>query len=836
MASLNTSTEGSAINKAYKSILESPGPANSGAAASPTYGQWAIFAVQAPLVSAFQHAGNQESVLRVFRTGEGELADMADEFSEGKIQYGFVKLKDPNTTLQKNVLIAWCGEGVPERTKGYYSGYTTAMQKLFQGYHVQINARTDADLIPENIVKKVQDSSGSKYSGGGAVPSADNAPKPPVASKPVFTPSRVGGGGGSFNPLGGGRTRPVVTPSASADNDGWSDAPQPTRSQLEKVTPAYQRTTVDMASLQSQKQEPSRFQQPATSSNGNTDVVKGGYQPIGKVDIAALRRDAKEKGDVRDEKPTAVKGSYEPVGKVDINAIRARAQGPGGAASPPTSMSPSATGTSQRSSDNDNSSGRISALPKHKPTGNFGGSNFTGTRAPLPSSFDSQPSVPQAPQIGAAGKTFADSAGKTPAQQWAERKAKQGGSVTTSSTDTSRAIPAQTSGGAGGWQSGYTGKKWGSVQTTKTGTSTVSSQRTGDEPSVAQEDDENTAASGGVSAMRDRFKNTSIQSTSGGPPPPMDLSSKPNAPARPAEETQRIPPPPPQVPRPDDDEDDEPGDEAALRPASPIRVAQPIARTAEPHPLQKAEEEEEAPAMPVRSLEKALPAEDGLAPEPRVEGHDPARAAAEAAATPTLGAGKTAIAQYDYEKAEDNELELQEGEQITDIDMVDEDWWMGVNSKGEQGLFPSNYVELVEIGAGASAGAAVGGGGASPAAPAQAATQQGRTATAQYDYEAQEDNELSFPENAKIADVVGIRLFLATIVDEMTDIAGRNSQTKTGGLGNTMGSVDCSLRIMSNWTREQKQGKGGYVFLPYLCASMKNCHIACASSSSSSPV
>ncbi|KAL9056141.1 MAG: hypothetical protein Q9162_003102 [Coniocarpon cinnabarinum] len=754
MASLNTSIEGPAINKAYRSVVESPGPANASAASSPTYGQWAIFSVQAPLVSAFQNAGSQDSVLRVFRTGEGELLDMADEFSEGKIQYGFVRIKDPNTTLPKNVLIAWCGDGVPERTKGYYSGYTSAVQKVFQGYHVQINARTDADLIPETIVKKVQDASGSKYSGGGAVSSAQDAPKPPVASKPVFTPSRVGGGGGNFNPLGAGRTRPTVAPSTSTadSSDGWADAPQPTRSQLEKVAPAYQRTNVDMASLSSQRQEPSRFQQPTPSSNGNPDVVKGGYQPIGKVDIAAIRREAQEKGAVRDERPTAVKGSYEPVGKVDIGAIRARAQGPGGSASPPASMSPSATGTSQRSADNDAGSGRLSALPKPKPAGGLGSSNFTGTRAPLPTSFDSQPSVPNA-QVGAAGRTFADSAGKTPAQQWAERRAMAGGAPTPSA-DTSRTIPAQTSGGgqAGGWQSSYSGKKWDAVQTTKTGASGASSNRTGEDdaaPISARDEEPASTPAGGVSAMRDRFKNAPIPSAASGPPPPMDITSKPNA-ARPAEETQRVPPPPPQVPRPDDEDEDEdegPGDEAALRPQSPIRIARPIARTEEPAPLPKAEEEEEAPVMPVRSLERALPSESRLDAEPAVEDDDTARAVAEQAAAPTTGGtkGRTAIAQYDYEKAEDNEIELREGEQITGIDMVDDDWWMGVNKKGEQGLFPSNYVELVE-GGGASAGAAAG-----AAAPAPS---RGKTATAQYDYEAAEENELTFPEGAKITDVV----------------------------------------------------------------------------------
>jgi hypothetical protein len=38
---------------------------------------------------------------------EGELGDLIEEFSEGRIQFAFVKVKDPNTTLPKYVLIGW---------------------------------------------------------------------------------------------------------------------------------------------------------------------------------------------------------------------------------------------------------------------------------------------------------------------------------------------------------------------------------------------------------------------------------------------------------------------------------------------------------------------------------------------------------------------------------------------------------------------------------------------------------------------------------------------------------------------------------------------------------
>ena len=61
---------------------------------------------------------------------EGELADLIEEFSEGRVQFAYVKVTDPNTGLPKNVLIGWCGEGVPERTKGYFTSHLATVSKF----------------------------------------------------------------------------------------------------------------------------------------------------------------------------------------------------------------------------------------------------------------------------------------------------------------------------------------------------------------------------------------------------------------------------------------------------------------------------------------------------------------------------------------------------------------------------------------------------------------------------------------------------------------------------------------------------------------------------------
>jgi hypothetical protein len=163
--------------------------------------------------------------------------------------------------------------------------------------------------------------------------------------------------------------------------------------------------------------------------------------------------------------------------------------------------------------------------------------------------------------------------------------------------------------------------------------------------------------------------------------------------------------------------------------------------------------------LPVEEI--PVPREEELQDEYEA-GHS-ARAAASAVAEQTFEhaphvadshdqqGGKRALVQYDYEKAEDNEIDLVEGEYVTNIDTVDEDWWMGTNARGESGLFPSNYVELVEGGDAAPAPPAAPvaarepepapapvAPAAHPAAPASAAA--GPTATALYDYEAAEDN------------------------------------------------------------------------------------------------
>ncbi|KAI9268705.1 hypothetical protein BY458DRAFT_475619 [Sporodiniella umbellata] len=140
MSKINFSTHGKDIQAAYDSVIK--GTQN-----------WLIYAFD---------KGTYD--LRVQATGDDGLEGLADEFSDGKVQFAFTQVKDPNTELPKFVFIAWCGSGVPELRKAFFNSQLDEVSKFFKSFHVQINARDEADVDPELIMKRVSESSGANYS------------------------------------------------------------------------------------------------------------------------------------------------------------------------------------------------------------------------------------------------------------------------------------------------------------------------------------------------------------------------------------------------------------------------------------------------------------------------------------------------------------------------------------------------------------------------------------------------------------------------------------------------------------------------------------------------
>nr|XP_055172166.1 hematopoietic lineage cell-specific protein [Nyctereutes procyonoides] len=125
---------------------------------------------------------------------------------------------------------------------------------------------------------------------------------------------------------------------------------------------------------------------------------------------------------------------------------------------------------------------------------------------------------------------------------------------------------------------------------------------------------------------------------------------------------------------------------------------------AEPEPEPKPEPEPEPAAEPENDYEDVgdidIRQEDGEADgdyEDVLEVQSPScPTPAESSGYPAgTGTGISAIALYDYQGEGSDEISFDPDDIITDIEMVDEGWWRG-RCHGHFGLFPANYVKLLQ--------------------------------------------------------------------------------------------------------------------------------------------
>merc|ERR550517_2055911 len=97
-----------------------------------------------------------------------------------------------------------------------------------------------------------------------------------------------------------------------------------------------------------------------------------------------------------------------------------------------------------------------------------------------------------------------------------------------------------------------------------------------------------------------------------------------------------------------------PVEEVPLHHASPANISPPQ------------EEEESLPALPT-------------SPSPNMESY-----------------GTCAVALYDYQATDETEISFDPGQIISHIDQIDPGWWQGLGPDGNYGLFPANYVEVID--------------------------------------------------------------------------------------------------------------------------------------------
>jgi hypothetical protein len=102
---------------------------------------WAVF--------GYEGSTNE---LKVVETGDGDIDEMAEEMSGGKVMYAFVRVIDPNTKLPKFVLINWMGEGVPSTRKGVCARHVTDVGRFLRvSAIVSLMAQPIYGVLPNSI-------------------------------------------------------------------------------------------------------------------------------------------------------------------------------------------------------------------------------------------------------------------------------------------------------------------------------------------------------------------------------------------------------------------------------------------------------------------------------------------------------------------------------------------------------------------------------------------------------------------------------------------------------------------------------------------------------------
>ncbi|XP_027993530.1 drebrin-like protein isoform X3 [Eptesicus fuscus] len=147
-------------------------------------------------------------------------------------------------------------------------------------------------------------------------------------------------------------------------------------------------------------------------------------------------------------------------------------------------------------------------------------------------------------------------------------------------------------------------------------------------------------------------------------------------------------------------EEQEPGQQSPREMFMQKERAVSTASTSSPQPGVCEEPAPSAPACPVQVEEEAVyeepPDQETLYEEPPV-GEQQDTGSVRLDHDPGLsGKGLCARALYDYQAADETEISFDPENLITGIEVIDEGWWRGYGPDGHFGMFPANYVELIE--------------------------------------------------------------------------------------------------------------------------------------------
>ncbi|SCU92796.1 LAFA_0F12926g1_1 [Lachancea sp. 'fantastica'] len=550
------------------------------------------------------------------KLGSG-FSEFLGSFEESKVEYGLARVSPPGSDVQKLVLVGWCPDNAPLKTRASFaSNFGVVANQVLKSYHIQVTARDEDDLDEKELLNKVSNAAGARYSIQNEIPTkTSSAPKPRPSSVPKKPETTTPKPAVSKEPVTVPKNEPTKT---SAGDDDW-DEPE-----------------VEERDLDANPLKPN----------------KSSWNPVGKVDLQKLVAEENSKADPRLVNTVKAESPSKLNPKDDIEKLRQQSK-------------------AQRDAE----------MKK-----------YLGTKPPsvvLPKKSDDM-----------VVKGFQNE--KSPAQLWAEKhQQKTDLSIEKASSEVEK--PDQTSEKE---ENDEAAPEVSDIKSKfeKLNTAEPAIIKPGQVRSPPPSTDAKTSVPTGLSAGPKKLI--------GNPLPGMQKEIDSDSGEERADDDDDW----------DDDEDDDNKATATIsapptqsRPAAPAPAPRPVVQSrvsgkeSSPEPSPKPTEAM-PPALPTRSSESTfvppppprrnvpVTAEKEKEPEQPAEESEPEQPEEfEKPASTKQEKLPSAIAEYDNEAEEHNELAFSEGDKIVNIVFVDDEWWLGeLETTGEKGLFPSNYVQLVD--------------------------------------------------------------------------------------------------------------------------------------------
>ncbi|KAJ3390271.1 hypothetical protein HDU92_000596 [Lobulomyces angularis] len=618
-----------------------------------------------------------DSILRLLGSGDGGLEEVEEEFDEGKMQFAFCKVKEPISGLWKYVLISWCGDGVPVQKKGQFNVFVRDVELFFKGYHVNINARSLEDVSPSLIMKKVKDSAGAKYSihnerGPSAIDSFENSPTKPshTQSTPFksdsYSPNIGTKPSTSYTPTYGAK----VVSSNSHQPSNIASAKQSTYIHSQNKVPTYSPTlNVNSEQVERERQR-KQFEEDMKEKEERERIFCGQG-----VREERLRREKEE----REREAAYIKRKEE----VEQSQQTTKFQ----------NFNNTVQGTSNLASrfQKDIASNGQSQNNATNNFNKFNNHDITPSRASV--SIREEREKREADERARETALIKEREEVEKLQAFkAQQLVERNNEMDTRNKMTS-AIPTP-------------------VQVTSICAKALYDYNADEANEISlREDDIITDIlkidlswwQGTVQGRTGLFPADYVEEIKADIAPPLpdrNLNAEGELAERERREAEKI---------------------------EKQRIAEEKARQEEEYRVQAEKRQQQLEADRLREREQ-------LAKEAEEERKRQAI---------SLSSKLAALALYDYDAQEPNELSLRENEIITNITKLDEDWWQGMNDRGQQGLFPATYVEVQQQ---------------HPESPQQRHAPpplppKGFEAVAMYDYQAAEPNEISLTEGELLRDI-----------------------------------------------------------------------------------